>query len=98
MATVTVTVTGADEILVTTIDCPCGDGTQALLVRGSGLDDKIDIKLGSMGSMAPQTIDVKIKVGSGSMGLGTLRFEDISADNISKVIAYGLDGNDDQSW
>ena len=108
-ATVTVTVTGGSDNSVHVIDCACdGGATQALVVRGSQVDDKIDIKLGSMAG----TFKIKIKVGSmgGSMGsvgstggsvggngsfhMGTFKFEG-SADGISKVIIYGLDGNDD---
>jgi VCBS repeat-containing protein len=114
-ATVTITVTAASENSVHIIDCPCGGGTKAIVVRGSSTaDDKIDIKPGS----EPDTIEVKIKgsmgpIGSmgsmgsiggsvGSMGpmagetspTGSFRFEVPSA-NVSKVIVYGLDGNDD---
>ncbi len=76
------------------IDCPCDGGTtKALLINGTSLNDKIDVKLGSM----DDTFEIKIKAGSGSMGVGTFQFEQTPepGDVISKVIVYGLDGNDE---
>ncbi|PHS14470.1 MAG: hypothetical protein COA78_05585, partial [Blastopirellula sp.] len=118
-ATVTVTVAGASNNSVHLVDSPLGDGTQALVIRGSGTNDKIDIKMGSMAN----TFKIHIKTGSmgGSMGslhghhhhhhgslhgpmhgsigehgsfhMGTFKFDE-SADSVSKIIVYGLDGND----
>ena len=91
-ATVTVTVTGADDNSVHIIDCFCGGSGKALLVKGSSLDDKIDVKFGSIAG----NFKVTIKSGSmaGSMDMGSFKIEG-GDDAISKVIVYGLDGNDD---
>ena len=107
-ATVTVTVTGGSENSVHVIDSPCGDGTNILIVRGSPTGDNIDVKLGSMantfkikiktgsmgGSMGSHHGSHHGSIGpNGSFHIGTFKF-DQSAEGISKVIVYGLDGND----
>ena len=65
---------------------------KALLVKGSSLDDKIDVKFGSIAG----NFKVTIKSGSmaGSMDMGSFKIEG-GDDAINKVIVYGLDGNDD---
>lgn len=85
---------GAVEVgaAVTIIDCPCdGGATKALLVTGSTTDDKIAVKFGSKAGQFKVTIKTGSKAGSKDMG--TFKFEGSDAD-ISKVMVYGLDGND----
>ncbi|MGB2824771.1 MAG: Ig-like domain-containing protein, partial [Phycisphaerae bacterium] len=84
-ATVTVTVTGTGENSIHIIDSPCGDGTNALVVRGSSLDDKIDVKIGALAGWFE--VDMKTPA-------GRFQFE-ASSDVVNKVIVYGLDGDDD---
>ncbi len=80
------------ENSVTIIDSFCGDPTKALVVKGSSLDDKVDVKFGSQ----PGEFRITIENGltAGSMDMGAFRFEGTD-DAISKVIVYGLDGNDE---
>lgn len=89
---VTVTVTGTGEGSVHVIDCPCGDGTRAVVVKGSSLDDKIDVNLGSLAG------ELKVRIKTGSMAeavdMGAFKY-DGSEEAISKVIVYGLDGSDE---
>ncbi|MEO2032169.1 MAG: choice-of-anchor U domain-containing protein [Planctomycetaceae bacterium] len=91
-AIATVTVTGAANNSVHVIDCFCGDGGKVLVVRGSSLDDKIDVKFGSIAG----EFKVTLKSGSmaGSMDMGSFKIEG-NNEAINKVIVYGLDGNDD---
>ncbi|MFV2069987.1 MAG: calcium-binding protein, partial [Pirellulales bacterium] len=107
-AVVTVTVTGGSENSVHVINSPDGDGTKVLVVRGSSAGDKIDVKLGSLANTFKIKIKTGALGGSigsvadptaghigagGSFHMGTFKF-DQSAEAISKVIVYGLDGND----
>ncbi len=88
-ATVTVTVTGTGERSVHVIESPCGDGTNALVVRGSSLNDIINVMIG------PQEDYFRVTIITSSIiwELGVFRFRG-AADAVSKVIVYGLAGND----
>ena len=90
-ASVAVTVTGTGENSVHVIDSPDGDGTKALVVKASSSNDDIDVKVSS------QADQFKVKIKSDPMpdylDMGTFKFG-TTDDAVSKVIVYGLDGND----
>ncbi len=91
-AMIFVTVNGASENVAQIFDDFCGDGSKVLVVRGSSLDDKIDVKFGSMAG------EFKISIKSGSkadsMEIGSFKYDGSNA-SVTKVIVYGLDGDDD---
>jgi hypothetical protein len=76
-------VTGSDP-------CSCGGGGTALFVSGSNSADKIEIKLGSANHPGKYTVNIT------TAGVQSTKSDDIGTP-ISRVIAYGFDGNDDIS-
>lgn len=90
-ATVTVTITGVSEDEVHLIDCPCGDGTKAIVVNGSdSADDKIEIKPGS----EEGTIEIKVKRSNSTDGSDGTTETVLPDTDVSKVIVNGLRGDD----